>query len=163
MWHNDTIADLLASIGQAGGTIRRYGDKIELAAPAPLAPELIARIRAAKPALLAMLDNPSDWQRRYREALAYWKSLHPSDEAAALAWGEMQNRWHRLHGERFPVGRCAGCGRALRNLLALEVDRGTQVHVDDLACLISYGDLWRSAANRGLVGLGLTPPAGDQS
>lgn len=63
------VADLINAVRAAGGTIRRDGDKIELAAPKPLAPELIARVRAAKPVLLAVLDAPADWHARYREAL----------------------------------------------------------------------------------------------
>jgi hypothetical protein len=47
--------DLIAEVHKAGGTIRRDGDVIDLHAPAPLPAELVARIREAKPAVLAIL------------------------------------------------------------------------------------------------------------
>jgi len=162
--HNEAVIDLLACVRQAGGTIRRHGDKIELTAPAPLPPALVARIRAAKPALLAVLNNPSDWHMRHQEALAYWSILHAPDEAVTLAWDEMQIRWHRLHGERFPVGQCAGCGGEIRTAaVALDLADGTRVHLDDLRCLTRYGDRWRYAATLALVGLGMSAPATERS
>ena len=51
----------------------------------------------------------AEWHARHREALAYWSALHPPDEAAALAWGEIEDRWHRLHGARWLPWQCAGC------------------------------------------------------
>src|SRR5436305_1180528 len=94
---NECVTDLIAAVRAAGGTIRRDGNSIELVAPAPLPVDLVARIRAAKMALLAVLGEPADWHTRHDEALQYWGVLHAPAEAAALAWGEMQNRWHRLH------------------------------------------------------------------
>jgi hypothetical protein len=41
-------ADLIAAVRSAGGTIRRDGDMIELAAPHPLSADLVARIREGK-------------------------------------------------------------------------------------------------------------------
>lgn len=152
------VAELIASIRAAGGSIRRDGDVIELAAPKPLAPDLVARVRAAKPALLAVLDNAPDWQPRHWEALAYWLVLHSPDEAAQLAWGEMENRWHRLHGRRFPVTQCAGCGGVIRNGQILDLIDGGRVHFDDLGCLTRYGVRWRADATRALVAMGLAPP-----
>src|SRR5262249_22277238 len=51
----------------------------------------------------------AEWHPPPREALAYWGALHPPDEAAALAWGEIEDRWHRLHGARWLPWQCAGC------------------------------------------------------
>ena len=50
------------------------------------------------------------WRARQREALAYWSVHHPAPEAARLAWGELECRWHWLYGERTPEWQCAGCG-----------------------------------------------------
>lgn len=158
MGFNEPAAELIASVRAAGATICRVGDGIELAAPAPLAPELIARIRAAKPALLAVLDEPPDWQARYREALAHWSVCHGADEAAELAWGEMQNRWHRLHGVRFSSWQCAGCGEPIGGLPAMDLSDGNRVHFDDLDCLIRYGTRWRGDATRALVAARLPEP-----
>jgi len=91
--------ELIASVRAAGGTIRRDGDTIELAAPVPLTNDLVDRIRAAKPLLLEALDDVPEWEARYREALAHWCALGFPEKAAELAWGEMQNRWHRQHGK----------------------------------------------------------------
>jgi hypothetical protein len=42
------------------------GDRLRLTAPKPLLADLVARIRAAKPALLATLAEVPDWQTRHR-------------------------------------------------------------------------------------------------
>jgi hypothetical protein len=154
------VTDLIAEIRAAGGTIRREGDMIELAAPRPLPADLVARIREAKPALLSALDEALDWRARHREALAYWGALHGAGEAARLAWGELQIRWHRLHGVRAPEWQCCGCGEPIGALAALDLADGNRVHLDDLDCLLSFGKRWRREATAGLQALGLDPPAG---
>jgi hypothetical protein len=150
---------LLAAVRAAGGTIRRDGDLIRLAAPAPLPVDLVERIRAAKAAVLIALDESSDWHARHQEALAYWVVLHPIDEAERLAWGELENRWHRLHGERVPRHLCAGCRRPLGDAAALDLADGCRVHLDAFHCLLDYGDRWRDAATRALRAMGLQPAA----
>jgi hypothetical protein len=152
------VTDLISAVHAAGGTIRRDGDMIELSAPAPLSADLVARIREAKPALLAALADPSDWRARHREALAHWGALHPADEAARLAWGELQNRWHRLHGEQVPEWQCAGCGEPIGGPPALDLADGNRAHLDRLDCVIRYGERWRGAATRELVAISLQPP-----
>jgi hypothetical protein len=155
---DNCAAELIAAVRAAGGTIRRDGDAIELIAPAPLPADLVARIRAAKPALLAVLDEPADWHARHAEALQYWSVLHHPAEAAALAWGELQNRWHRLHGIRVPTWQCAGCGEAIGGIASLDMPDGNRVHADELNCLIRYGHHWRSEATKALSTIGLSPP-----
>ena len=99
------------SFSQAGNSLNLFSQQAApLAAPVPLAADLVARVRAAKPALLAALDDIPDWHARNHEALAYWGALHPPDEAAELAWRELQNRWHQFYRKRFPARQCAGCG-----------------------------------------------------
>jgi hypothetical protein len=154
------VTGLITAVRAAGGIIRRDGDMIELAARAPLPPDLIARIREAKSALLmALADGPSDWHARHREALAYWSAFRPPDEAARLAWGELQNRWHWLHGGCLPEWQCAGCGEPIGGVLALELGDGNRAHLDRLDCLLRYGERWRVAATRSLVATGLQAPA----
>ena len=152
--------ELIASVRAAGGMIRRDGDTIELSASVPLAADLVARVRAAKPALLAALDDIPDWHARHREALSYWGALHP-EEAAGIAWGELQNRWYRLYGHRFADGQCAGCGGPLDNVLPIDLGQGNRAHLDNLNCLLRFGERWRSAATNALVGMGLRAPSGD--
>jgi hypothetical protein len=150
---------LLAEVAEAGGRIEVHGDRLRLTAPRPLPLDLVARIRDAKPALLAALDGPTDWRTRYREATAHWGALHPPVEAAGLAWGELLARWHRLHGERTPEWQCAGCGAPIGGLPALALSDGARVHLGQLDCLIRYGEQWRRTATVGLRTQGLDPPA----
>jgi hypothetical protein len=103
----------------------------------------------------------ADWHARHREALAHWSALHPADEATGLAWGEMQDRWHRLHGTRAPAGQCVGCGEPIGGLAALTLADSNRVHLgDSLGCLLAFGERWRNEATAGLRALGLDPPAG---
>jgi hypothetical protein len=150
---------LIIAVRAAGGAIRRDGDMIELMASRPLPADLVARIREAKPALLAILAEATDWRARYREALAYWSALRSTADAAQLACGELQIRWHRLHGRRAPEWQCAGCGAPMGGLAALDLADGNRVHLDKLACLLRFGERWRSEAAAGLRALGLDPPA----
>lgn len=154
-------AKLIASVRAAGGTIRRDGDTIELAAPAPLTSDLVARIRAAKPLLLAALDQLPEWEARHREALAHWRRLGFPERAAQLAWGALQNRWHREYGKRFPTWQCAGCGQPIGGLPALTMIDGNRVHLDDIDCIIRYGQHWRGEATQALVAIGLQPPGSE--
>ena len=67
---NSRAGDLIAEVHKAGGTICRDGDVIDLRAPAPLPADLVARIREAKPALLAILAEAIDWRDFYEERAA---------------------------------------------------------------------------------------------
>ena len=100
-----------------------------------------------------------DWRARHREAVTHWSAFHPADEAARLAWAEMQLRWHQLHGRRVPEWQCAGCGESIGGLAALALTDGNRVHLNKLDCLLSYGERWRTAATCALMALGLRPPA----
>jgi biotin operon repressor len=188
-------ADLLVEIRRSGDDVRLVAcDRLKLVAPTALLPELAARVRAAKQALIVALStagqqapreggegesNPlrngataqhlswhqtistpaADWRARYREALAHWGALHPDDEAASIAWGEMQVRWHRLHGARVPASQCCGCGDPIGDRKALDLADGRRAHLDTFDCLIAYGARWRRAATEALAALGLQPPA----
>jgi hypothetical protein len=101
-----------------------------------------------------------DWRARHREALTHWSASHTADEAARLAWGEMQDRWHRLHGARVPEWQCVGCGEPIGGLAALTLGDGSRLHLDKLDCLLSFGERWRNEATAGLRALGLDPPTG---
>lgn len=114
---------------------------------------------------MAALAEVPQWQARHREALSHWGALHSADEAARLAWGELQARWHRLHGERLPEWQCAGCGEPIGGAEALALGDGNRLHLDQahrFECLIAYGGRWRGVATRALVDLGLKPPAGER-
>jgi hypothetical protein len=87
--------------------------------------------------------------------------LHPASEAARFAWGELEDRWHRLRGRRWPAWQCAGCDAPIGGLPALDLADGNRVHFDGahgLDCLLAFGERWRGEATCGLRALGLNPP-----
>ena len=71
----------------------------------------------------------------------------------------MQVRWHLVHGVRLPQWQCAGCGKPIGGLAALDLVCGNRVHLETLDCLFSFGERWRAEATAGLRALGLDPPA----
>jgi hypothetical protein len=148
---------LLAKAREAGLALSIAGDKLIVRGP-KLAEPTVRLLAQHKSALLAALAEAVDWHARHRESLAYWSALHDAEEAAGLAWGEMQVRWHRLHGRRAPEWQCAGCGEPIGGLPTLDLADGNPVHLDRLDCLLSLGERWRSEAVACLQALGLDPP-----
>jgi hypothetical protein len=102
---------------------------------------------------------PPDWRVRHCEALVHWSSFHPAGEAAHIAWGEIENRWHMQHGERVPHWQCAGCRDPIGGRAALTLADGNRAHLDKLDCLLSFGERWRCEATAGLKAFGLDPPS----
>src|SRR2546425_11087474 len=124
---------LLRQAHQAGLAVALDGDRLVIRGPKRAEP--VARLLIQnKPEVVAALAGPSDWHARHLEALSYWTALHPVDEAAWLAWGELQCRWHGLHGERLPEWQCAGCGEPIGGLTALDLGNGNRAHLDRLDC-----------------------------
>jgi hypothetical protein len=104
--------------------------------------------------------SPSaDWRARHREALAYWSAFHPAGDAERLAWGELEDRWHRLLSARVPEWQCAGCGEPIGGHPALNLADGNRLHLDKFECLLAFGGRWRSEATAGLRAVGLDPPS----
>jgi hypothetical protein len=147
-------AELFARCQAAGLSLTAEGEALHVDFERPPPAELLKELRGHKSALLAILD----WHRRHHEALAHWGALHPRREAEALAWGEIQNRWHRLHGARTPEWQCAGCGKPIGGLAALDLADGSRVHFETVDCLLAFGTRWRGEATAGLRALGLDPP-----
>jgi hypothetical protein len=80
-------------------------------------------------------------------------------EAERLAWGEVELRWHLLHGERVPHNMCAGCREPFHDAGALDLIDGSRVHFDgERRCLKLWTRKWRAAAARGLQAVGLRCP-----
>jgi hypothetical protein len=149
---------LLREARAAGLSLARDGDELVIRGPKraePVARLLLLR----KVAVIQALADATGWPARHREALTHWRALHPESEAARLAWGELQNRWHKLHREHVHSGLCAGCRRPLGHAAALHLPDGNHVHIDKLDCLLSFGERWRGEAAAGLRALGLDPPA----
>jgi hypothetical protein len=150
---------LLRQARDAGLAVTAAGGRLVIRGPRRAEPVALMLL-AHKPEVLTALDEATDWRARNQEAVAHWGALHPPAEAARLAWGELEDRWHRLHGARVPSWQCAGCGEAIAELPALDLADGNRVHLGDLECVIAYGDRWRGAATAGLRALGLDPLAG---
>jgi hypothetical protein len=157
--------DILAEVRRHGGDVWVSGpDRLKVLAPPALLPDLVAKVRAVKPDLLAALADADaeskDWQARHAEALAYWHAFHSADEGERIAWGEMANLWRRRYGGHVAAGMCAGWDMTLGEAPALTLADGTAVHITALDCLILYGCRWRGAAARALEAAGIpTPPA----
>ncbi len=60
-------------------------------------------------------------------------------KAKQLAWGDMLNEWHSLHGRRWPAWQCAGCEKLVGGLEPLNLPDGNRVHFEPIDCLISFG------------------------
>jgi hypothetical protein len=103
----------------------------------------------------------ADWRHLFEERAAHreYDGGYTHAEAERLAWGEMQNRWHMEHGDRVPRDLCPGCRQQLGSTEVLDLIDGTRVHFKNNECLIRYGERWRTAATRGLLGFGLKPPS----
>ena len=147
---------LLARAHEAGLAVAIAGDKLVVRGP-PRAEPVVRLLAVYKPAVMAALA--ADWRARHREAVARWGSLHPADEAEQLAWGGLEDRWHRLHGRRSLEWQCAGCGEPIGGMPTLTLADGNRVHLDKLDCLLTFGERWRSEASAGLRASGLHPPS----
>jgi hypothetical protein len=146
---------LLLRARDAGLAVARDGDRLIIRGPRQAEP-VVRQLAEQKAEILTALAAAASWPARHREALAHWSALRPMDEAAELAWGEMQVRWHRLYGRRAP--QCAGCSEPIGGITALDLADGNRVHIDDFHCLLSFGERWRGEATAGLRAFGLAPP-----
>jgi hypothetical protein len=151
---------LLARAHAAGLVVAMAGGKLVVRGPRQAEP-VVRLLAEHKPVVIAALA--ADWRARHREALAYWRAFHSTEEAARLAWGELEDCWHRLHAMRAPQCQCAGCDQPIGSLPVLDLADSNRVHLDDthrLDCLLAFGERWRREATAGLRALGLYPPGG---
>ena len=146
---------LLRRARSAGLRVVAEGDKLVVRGPRRAEPVALLLL-AHKPAVIAALAG--EWHARHREAAEYWSAFHSSAEAAALTWGEIQLRWHRIHGARSPAWQCAGCRSPIGGRAALDLADGNRLHLDNLGCLLSFGERWRGEAAAGLQAFRLDPP-----
>jgi hypothetical protein len=151
---------LLRQAHEAGLAVALEEDLLIIRGPKRAGP--VARLLLQnKSRVVAALAGSSDWHARHVEALSHWSALHPADQAAQFAWGELQVQWHNGYSERLQEWQCAGCGEAIGGIRSLDFQDGNRVHLDKLDCLLRYGERWRGAATRALVAMGLQPPAGE--
>jgi hypothetical protein len=164
-----TVAtDLLDRLAAVGAMVEVTGSHLVVRAGAkPVPRDLVQRLREAKAEVLSALAPAApeaEWWRCQFAVRTIDRGLNgtrSTAEAARLAWGELECRWHRLHGAHVLEWECAGCGEPIGGLSALHLSDGSRVHFDKIDCLIRYGARWRGAARCALVAMGLHPPAGE--
>jgi hypothetical protein len=175
----DAVA-LLRRAQEVGLRVEPIGDKLLVRGPkrAEAVVELLAAHKAEVLAALAPASTSectdqdaavSDTEaRRWRDRLAtrivdWFHGDRGWEEARRLAWGDVENEWHELHGRRCPSWQCAGCNVPLGGSQALNLPDGNRVHFEPIDCLIRFGKRWRGTACEALVALGLEPPRLDGS
>jgi hypothetical protein len=178
----NTATELLHRLCEIGATVNVTEDRLVVRAGARRVPaQLVKCIRAAREELLAALargelptrpviaddvgqtDSDAWWRREFHvRTIHHLVAARSYGKAEGLAWGDLQNRWHRLNGRQYLFSRCAGCGEAIGGLPALAFADGNRVHLNMIDCLIRYGQRWRGDATRALVAFGLTPPEDEQ-
>jgi len=153
---------LLHQAQAAGLHVEAVGGQLKIRGPKLAAPvvKLLAKHKTAVLAALVSASDADEWRRRYTALTFEWSiGQRPWPEARRLAWGELQNDWHREHGPRWPCWQCAGCHAPIGGLAALDLPDGNRVHFHDIGCLIAFGRHWRRNARDQLVALGLEPPS----
>jgi hypothetical protein len=104
--------------------------------------------------------------RRWRDRLAtrigeWFHGDRGWEEARRLAWGDLENEWHELHGRRWPSWQCAGCDAPLSGSQVQDLPDGNRVHFEPIDCLVNFGKRWRGDARKALIAFGLEPPRRD--
>ena len=170
----DAVA-LLRRAQEVGLRVEPIGDKLLVRGPkrAEAVVELLAAHKAEVLAALAPASTSKCTDqdaavagteaRRWRDRLAtrivdWFHGDRGWEEARRLAWGDLENEWHELHGWRWPSWQCAGCNAPLGGSQALNLPDGNRVHFEPIDCLIRFGKRWRGDASEALVALGLEPP-----
>jgi hypothetical protein len=173
-----TVAALLAEAREAGISFSVGDGKLKMQAKREPPADLVARIKAAKPALLAVLGThnpsahrspapssasdawtPEDWRTYYleRAAIREYDGLLPRAEADRRAWRETANRWWHTNGSRSAPGICCGCGKPVR--LADAIPLPHEQRVCDADCMAAFGRKWLREAAEALAKFGIpTPP-----
>jgi hypothetical protein len=164
----DTVAALLRRAQEVGLRVEPMGDKLLVRGP-KRAEAVVKLLAEHKAEVLAALSpsfvDASWWRERFMTNALQWTIGDRNWEAAKrLAWGDLENEWHELHGQRWPSWQCAGCNAPLGGSQALDLPDGNRVHFEPIDCLIRFGKRWRGAACEALVAFGLEPPGlyGDQ-
>jgi len=170
----DAVA-LLHRAQEVGLRIEPMGKKLLVRGPkrAEAVVKLLAEHKAEVLAALALGATTSERAdqesatdhteaRRWRDRLAtrivdWFHGDRGWEEGRRLAWGDLENEWHELHGRRWPSWQCAACNAPIGGSQALNLPDGNRVHFEPIDCLIRFGKRWRGEAREALVALGLEP------
>src|SRR5215472_11242571 len=121
---------LLYHAKEAGLRVEPIGNKLVVRGPKRAEPvvRLLAAHKAEVLAALALTDQDQSaamaeaqlWRGRFAGLAFAWSRGGDRDWNAArrLAWGDLQNEWHRLYGKRWPTWQCAGCDAPIGGLEA---------------------------------------------
>ena len=156
-----SVSELLDRLAEIGATIRPAGDHLILRAGSkPVPAALVKRLHRAKAEVLAVISPEAPyWGRRFTALTFAWGAgKRDWQTARRLAWGDLQNEWHKKHGRQWPQWQCAGCEKPIGGLDAVNLSDGNRVHFEPIDCMIDFGRRWRGDARTALVGLGLEPP-----
>jgi hypothetical protein len=158
---------LLKRARDAGLRVEAAGDKLLIRGPKQAEP-IVKLLAEHKAEVVAALTPETNEARRWRERFTartfeWYGGKREWQKAKELAWGEILNEWHALHGRRWPAWECAGCGKLIGGLEALNLPDGNRVHFEPIDCLIGFGRRWRSDAQGALIAFGLEVPTGEES
>ena len=160
----DALA-LLQRAQEVGLRVEPIGGKLLVRGP-KRAEAVVTLLAEHKAEVLAALSpsfvDASWWRERFAaKAVQWFVGDRDWDAAKRLAWGDAENDWHDLHGQRWPSWQCAGCHALLGGSQALNLPDGNRVHFEPIDCLIRFGKRWRGDARKALVAFGLEPPDPD--
>lgn len=175
-------AEVLSELQAKGVTLAPEGDKLRWRAPkGTMTPDLLARVREAKPALLALLAGGAPvpvvprpaarpfgspeaverWPIWYGEMVVTNVGLgHDKPDAERLAFGQAIEAGCQRHHRAPPPEGCAGCGRPLGARAFGCGNRARVCERPDHGCLILYGTERQRQAALALRALDIEPPAG---
>jgi len=157
--HSETCADSRNSPDSSAADYVRLSNATDERATGAI--EAIGTEYSERPSGEERSNSQVDWRALYEEraAICEFDGGYTRNEAEALAWGEIENRWHLEHGHRVPRDLCAGCRRPIGASEALDLIDGNRVHLTNSNfCLLQHGNRWRANATRALLALGLRPP-----
>ena len=161
----DGIA-LLHRARDAGLQVEAAGEMLKITGPRRAEPvvKLLAEHKAEVLAALTPHQYAAHWHERLVARTFEWFNGKRRWAAAQrIAWGDLQNEWHKLHGRRWPAWQCAGCEKPIGKAVAVDLPDCNRVHLEPIDCLISFGRRWRGEADAALIALGLQPPEGEEN
>jgi hypothetical protein len=153
---------LLRRARDAGLQVEAAGEMLKITGPKRAEPvvQLLAQHKAEVLAALTSKGNElSYWQERYTARTFEWfNGKRDWNAARRIAWGDLQNEWHKRHGLRWPAWQCAGCEKPITGFPIIDMADGNRVHLEPIDCLIRFGSRWRGGADEALRSFGLDPP-----
>jgi hypothetical protein len=160
------VLALLRRAQEVGLRIEPKGDRLLIRGP-KRAEAVVKLLAEHKAEVLAALSpsfvDASWWRERFAaKAVQWFIGDRDWDAAKRLAWGDLENEWHELHGRRWPSWQCAGCDGPLSGSQAQDLPDGNRVHFEPIDCLVNFGKRWRGDARKALIGFGLEPPRLDR-